>query len=155
MDHPNPIDENLQKIYHHKDVLLNELQRMSTQIGLLLSQEDVDELNTERILELIKNRGQVLWTLDKLEQEAEPLRREAGEDFQAFYRAHLDKLALIYEQVMAADRTQQPKIQKHMNVLRKQLQDARNAQKTEQAYQSSNPYEQQDQGSPRFLDTFK
>ena len=145
----------LYEIYNNKDFLLDELQDMTKRLVNLLAEENIDDLNAEEIADLIDNRGKVLWTLDQLELEAEPLKQNADDDFRIYYQSHMDKLAKIYSHVMEIDRTQYPIIQKHIELLHRQLQDSRNAQKMEQAYQQNNPYDQQEKDHPRFLDTIK
>ena len=148
-------ESKLYEIYRRKDLLLDELLSITQRVVSLLSEDNIENLNAELIASLINERGQVIWTLEQLELEAEPLRREADNGFILLYQKHMDRMAMVFEQVMESDRTQYPIMQKHIGVLRKQLQDARNAQKMEQAYQSNNPYEQQENEHPRFLDTFK
>ncbi|MDR1205346.1 MAG: hypothetical protein LBL26_07680 [Peptococcaceae bacterium] len=145
----------LRGIYRQKDGLLSELLDMTRRMIRMLDKENVDDLEARDAAELIRNRGQVLWTLDQLEKEATPLRLIFGEMFQPEYEKHMEKLAKVYETVMELDRSQYSIIHKHMNALKKHIRETQNARKMEQMYQNNNPYSQDNQGESTFLDIFK
>jgi hypothetical protein len=145
----------LRGIYRQKDSLLDELLDMTRRMVRMLDKDNTGDMETERVVELVRGRGQVLWTLDQLEKEAAPLRRSLGDAFQPEYAKHMEKLVNVYEIVMELDRSQYPVIRKHMNTFKQYIRETQNARKMEQVYQGNNPYNQDNQGESTFLDTLK
>jgi flagellar biosynthesis/type III secretory pathway chaperone len=145
----------LRGIYRQKDGLLDELLDMTRRVVRMLDKANVDDLEARGAAELIRSRGQVLWTLDQLEKEAAPLRLTFGDVFQPEYDKHMERLAKVYETVIELDRAQYSAIHKHMNTLKKHIRETQNARKMEQMYQNNNPYNQDNQGESTFLDILK
>jgi ABC-type phosphate transport system auxiliary subunit len=148
-------DTRLWEIYRHKDSLLDELLDMTRRMIRMLNKNNIEDLEVQRAAELVHNRGQVIWTLEQLEKEAEPLRRICGDAFRTEYEKHIEKQIKVYEMVMELDRSQHSVIRKHLGALKKQIRETQNARKMEQVYQSNNPYNQDNQGESTFLDTLK
>jgi flagellar biosynthesis/type III secretory pathway chaperone len=138
----------------HRRQLLDEMLDMTQRMVRMLNEEDAEGLQAQAVAELVRHRGQVLWTLERLDKEAASL----GLTDDAFHLAqerYRQQCIRVLETVMKMDQSQYPVIQKHMRVLRKQIQETQNAKKIEHAYQKGHLYNAEDGDLPMFLDIHK
>jgi flagellar biosynthesis/type III secretory pathway chaperone len=152
-DEKNPTVR-LGEIDVHRRQLLDELLDMTRRMVRMLDKEDVDALQAQAVAELVRHRGQVLWTLEQLDKEAVSLGL-TDDAFRLAQERYRQQYIRVLETVMKTDQSQYPMIQKHMRVLRQQIQKTQNARKIEYAYQESHLYNAGDGNLPVFLDIHK